>query len=178
MRSDYVVVCALAMALGLPTCEIAQAQQATIQTITDMYKQHHEQIRTLSEAVEPGSQAQEQLGIRHARAGTQSAANQSSTGIPARDPFALTPLMLQSGGSFSGGSSAGPMPALKLRGIARRGGISVALIEIDGMGTLVLRVGETVTVRNDLQPLVLQLKRIHASSVEMEAGQTKQIVVR
>ena len=54
----------------------------------------------------------------------------------------------------------------------------MALIEIDGVGTLVLKPGDIVTVRADKPPLTLQLKRIRPASVDIEAGQQQEIVVR
>ena len=97
----------------------------------------------------------------------------------ARDPFALTTLMLQGGGGYPGSEGAsGRLPVLRLRGLARHSGKDgIALIEVEGSGIYILRVGEIVMLRGDQTPLTLRLKRIHAASIEVEADPGRQVVV-
>lgn len=129
---------------------------------------------TVEAAVEPGKPAAKEAHVTREPQAKESGLSH------ARDPFALTTLMLQSGGSLQGGEGvAGKLPALRLRGLAQRSGEpGLALIEVEGIGIYMLRIGEIVTIRSEQNPLTLRLKRIHSGSVEIESGAGQQVVVR
>lgn len=148
------------------------AETPALQTAVEVMQRHKDLWRQTEAQIEPGKAAATQ-GARAERAMPVGPGT-------ARDPFAETELMLQGLGGFQGGDiAAGRMPNLRLRGLARNGRDGgVALLEIEGVGTFMLRPGETVTLRNEQSPLTLRLKRINAASIEVEAGQAQQVVVR
>lgn len=145
-----------------------------IPEVTEMLHRHQTLLRETVEGVEPGKSA-----TKEAKSAMREPKSKESGLSHARDPFALTTLMLPGGGTFqSGEGGAGRLPALHLRGLAQHSGqAGLALIEVEGSGTYMLRVGDIVTVRSEQNPLALRLKRIHTSSVEVEAGSSQQVVV-
>lgn len=177
MRSAQAVLSIAAMTWGCIGSGV-HAQSPDVGSIVSTYKHHIDQIRKMGEAIEPGATARIHIDGRQDRPASSGQIGESATGASTRDPFAQTPLMLHGGGASGNGGVTGPLPDMKLRGLAVRKGASVALIEISGVGIVTLRTGEEVTVRADQQPLTLLLKRINASSIEVEAGQTQKIVVR
>lgn len=141
--------------------------------VTELLQRHKTLLRETEESVEPGRPTTKEA---HA---TRAPQTKESGLSHARDPFALTTLILQGGGAYQGGDGAAArLPVLRLRGLAHHSGqAGLALIEVEGSGIYMLRVGEIVTLRSDQTPLTLRLKRIHPSSIEIEAGSSQQVVV-
>lgn len=106
---------------------------------------------------------------------TARAAQRFATG---RDPFAQTPPML--GGGSNGYDDDGTyLPRLRLKGITMKSGFAVAMIGIDNDEALVLRAGETFTVRDSAgAPSTIRLHRIHPTSVELETSARKRFLLR
>ena len=95
----------------------------------------------------------------------------------ARDPFAQTVLMLGSGGA--GDDGGGSLPKLRLKGITMKPGAAFAMLEIENGETLLLRAGDTATVRSgSTAPATFRLKRIRPDSVELETGTQKSLIIR
>lgn len=141
--------------------------------VTELLQNHKTLLRETVETIKPGSASAREL---HA---TREPQTKESSMIHARDPFALTTLILQGGNALHGGDgTSGNMPVLRLRGLVQHSGqTSLALIEVDNSGIYMLRAGEIVTIRSNQTPLTLRLKRIRATSIEVEIGSSQQVVV-
>jgi len=99
-----------------------------------------------------------------------------------RDPFSTTTRMRErvEGGAeprFVAGSATA-IPKLSLRGYAEpKGKPPVALIEVEGQGVYVVRVGDTVGLTVSGKSTVLKVQAMEASSVRIEAGSLGQVIV-
>lgn len=88
--------------------------------------------------------------------------------------------MLQSGGgaAFAAAESM-LLPAVRLKGLVFGAGEpALALLEVQGGGSYLLRAGDTASVRVGSGVVSLRVKRIHRASVEIEAGSQQAVVVR
>ena len=165
----------LLLALAAPVTAVPGAEP-DILLPNHLIQQSKDLLRQVAEATDPGASTARRDQIASAREARTAEAGSDGT----RDPFAMTAIMLQGGGGFQGGSGEiSKLPALRLRGLGRHSGEpGMALIEVEGSGIYLLRVGEVVTIRGDRDPLTLRLKRIHSASIEVESGTDQRVVVR
>lgn len=174
------MLCATGLLANLPA--LAQAPQ--IDTATAVIREHKEHIRRTLEVLEPaGARAEQAAAAKGAPQGDRQTKSNTAPADTARDPFALTPEMLQGGtaAESGAGTAAGRLPALRLRGLARGSGeAAYALIEIEGQGKapVMLRLGDELTLQGADGGMTIKLARIGAASIEIETSQGRRVVVR
>ncbi len=100
-----------------------------------------------------------------------------------RNPFALTPLILERGRQGQAVTGFQPaesvrVPNLRLRGIVvGRDGRKAALLEVQGMGTFVVREGDRIGLRPAHANAAIRVIRIDRMQVEVEAGAMRQVIL-
>ncbi len=102
----------------------------------------------------------------------------------ARNPFELaTPILErlkegETGVSFQPNNGNFPVPGMRLRGmVTHRDGRKAALLEVQGLGTHVVREGDTIGLNATTPNAVIRVKRIDRMQIEVEAGSMKQIII-
>ncbi len=101
-----------------------------------------------------------------------------------RNPFELTAPIIErvtdgeAKVGFQPADSAFEVPKMKLRGLVlRRDGGKAALLEVQGVGTHVVREGDTIGLNPAVAQAVIRVKRIDRMQVEVEAGSMRQIII-
>mgnify|MGYP001806507324 CR=1 FL=1 len=102
----------------------------------------------------------------------------------ARNPFELTAPILErlsegeAGVSFQPNNGNFKVPTMRLRGmVTHRDGRKAALLEVQGLGTHVVRDGDTIGLNVAVANAVIRVKRIDRMQIEVEAGSMKQIII-
>lgn len=102
----------------------------------------------------------------------------------ARNPFELTSPIIErltageTGVSFQRADGSFKVPNMKLRGmVLRQDGGKAALLEVQGLGTHVVREGDTISINAAIANAVVRVKRIERMQVEVEAGSMRQIII-
>lgn len=102
----------------------------------------------------------------------------------ARNPFDLPPPIVErlSAGDAKAGfqpvEGGFKVPDMKLRGVVlRQDGGKAALLEVQGVGTHVVREGDTIGINAASPNAVIRVKRIERMQVEVEAGSMRQIIL-
>ena len=102
----------------------------------------------------------------------------------ARNPFELTsPILgrLSAGEAkvgFQPADASFKVPKMKLRGmVTGSDGKKVALLEVEKLGTHVVREGDTISLNAAAASAVIRVKRIERMQVEVEAGSMRQIII-
>lgn len=97
---------------------------------------------------------------------------------PERDPFRPPPDLREAEGQRQGAISG--LPRMNLRGWVQDGdGVSLALLEIDGEGTIVVREGEELRLHLAGTGVPLRIREIGPRGLVLEVGEERdEVVVR
>ncbi|MBI4615930.1 MAG: hypothetical protein HY720_20095 [Planctomycetes bacterium] len=105
-----------------------------------------------------------------------------------RDPFATTPSMTEAARAREKNEEAPPesgpaetsieVPAIRLKGLIEgEGALPIALLDIEGHGTVFVRAGDTLSLQRGPANVVLVIERISNQSVHVEVGSSGQVIV-
>lgn len=97
---------------------------------------------------------------------------------PVRDPFSPSTLMYDSASAsnnagnygFSPSPTGGKIPEMKLRGLLSQNGEFIALLEIKGFGTFMVREGDEFTIDPAQPKNAIRIDKITRLSVTVETG--------
>lgn len=97
---------------------------------------------------------------------------------PLRDPFSPSPLMYDSASAgnnpgnygFFPSQTGGKIPEMKLRGLLSQNGEFIALLEVKGFGTFMVREGDEFTVDPAQPKNAIRIDKITRLSVTVETG--------
>lgn len=119
------------------------------------------------------------LGAALAPAGS-SPAQDAGGPPPPRDPFDPTEALRRAGGEFVAGESPEGAPPMRIRGFAEdEGGVVVALLEVTGFGTFLVRAGDSFTLQSGRSTVALKVVEATHRSLVVEVGRFQaSIVVR
>lgn len=115
---------------------------------------------------------------RAVAAETASAVPQALALSPLRDPFSPSTLMYDSASAgnnagnygFFPSQAGGKIPEMKLRGLLSQNGEFLALLEIKGFGTFMVREGDEFTVDPAQPKNAIRIDKITRLSVTVETG--------
>lgn len=100
---------------------------------------------------------------------------------PGRDPFAASDRMQQGGGDrsrFVPAEAPPSLPGLALKGyVEDEGGNAVALLEVDGKSTYLVRKDDTVSLPRAGQNLVMRVVQLTNLELHVEVGELRRVVV-
>ena len=110
--------------------------------------------------------------------GQQEGGPETAPQEPERDPFCPPPGLRQTEGDRRGMVTG--LPRMDLRGWVEDGeGVSLALLEVDGEGTIVVREGEELRLRLAHSGVHLRVREIGPRGVVLEVGEERdEVVVR
>ncbi|AFL72254.1 hypothetical protein [Thiocystis violascens] len=102
----------------------------------------------------------------------------------ARNPFDLTaPILKRFSDSeakvgFQNAEGNAPAPKMKLKGMVMlQNGNKAALLEVQGVGTHVVREGDTIGINVASPNAVIRVKRIDRMQIEVEVGSMRQVIL-
>jgi len=100
---------------------------------------------------------------------------------PARDPFAATEKMREGSGErsrFVPTDTPPAVPGLALKGyVEDEGGQAVALLEVDGKNTYLVRRDDTISLPRAGQNFVMRVVQVTNLELHIEIGELKRVVV-
>jgi hypothetical protein len=113
-----------------------------------------------------------------AQAEATSASPQPLALSPVRDPFTPSTLMYDaasagntaSGYGFLPSQGNSKIPEIKLRGLMNQNGEFIALLEIKGFGTYIVREGDEFTIDPNQPKSAIRIDKITRLSITMETG--------
>lgn len=150
------------------------ANLALVQTLIETRKREFEALAGKRQP--PAPAIKDPTGEDVSRSLNQTAFTKLGQPGAVRDPFAQSPLMLAGEGFAENGDA--QLPAMRIKAITMRQDVAFVLLEIENGGTVLLRSGESASVRSNTGMTTFRVKRIHAHSVELEAGNQKSLVLR
>ena len=183
MKGLRIIACGFGLLSGEVLADVPEKPSPDARSAAKLLERTESDQRSIGSGLDQLKIPISEVLDRPSGTGTSARIGQTDDGANARDPFSVSPAMLEESKLKSEGLRFTPMagaqvPQLKLRGIINAESEDrLGLIEVVREGVFLVREGDTISLRSAASNTVIKITEIGALSVVVEAGTLGEVIV-